>query len=587
MLDRRHIIVWLTFGAALLGQDAPPVEPPVSPQMVQSAAAQVSRFERYTNPAVSTHAIASLAAQVCEHDPNTGSGLFRRAMARLNDTSDSLFVDEQSPVLPISSFTGLWKMVTSAAVKCDPTLAALVDVERVKVRMATERQQANTSVLPKATLRIAADPERAAQLADLVLTVSDTEALDFTSLGRFMAQLRERAPELGDRTFTKAVNTLASAASPSTPALDELGKYLFVNVSLRDRPDELNLFTSMSVQSSTVTNFSSTRYSTNPEVVEAYVGAILKIAQKPNYVANYDATVLYVVASQTEPRAREMQLETRDLSAIMTRIATSAGLQIRSGPGVDVPVDTPEVRRQRAAGEVLTAVRGKRFSEARQSLTRVDDEEARGQLETLIKFGEAAQVVAAGDAVEGSRLSNAVRPGGLKRGLLYAGIVAGGGDISRSVIGLALEDAKVLPAEFRAAVLIALADALIKTDPERSYSVFRTIVEALNAARASPRQARFDPRQSRNPGKQGVGAATDIPYIPLSTSRFYEVVDVRGSRHSFDLGVPNVNVFTLPSLLLRSEKLDYRRLEATVLDLRGEKEQAAALLALVESRLKP
>jgi hypothetical protein len=155
------------------------------------------------------------------------------------------------------------------------------------------------------------------------------------------------------------------------------------------------------------------------------------------------------------------------------------------------------------------------------------------------------------------------------------------------VISLAIEDAKVLPAEFRAAVLIALADALIKTDPERAYSVLRTIVEALNAARASPRQARFDPRQSRAPGRVGVGGSTDIPYIPLSTSRFYEVMDVRGSRYSFDLSVPNVNVFTLPGLLLRSKELDYRRLEATLLDLRGEREQAAALLALVESRLKP
>jgi len=100
-------------------------------------------------------------------------------------------------------------------------------------------------------------------------------------------------------------------------------------------------------------------------------------------------------------------------------------------------------------------------------------------------------------------------------------------------------------------------------------------------------RGRFDPAHVRGTLRQGVGAATDIPYIPLATDRFYEVVDTNGSRHPFELTVPRVNVFTLPALLQRAVKLDLRRLEAATLDLRGEREQAAALLAIAESRLKP
>jgi hypothetical protein len=133
--------------------------------------------------------------------------------------------------------------------------------------------------------------------------------------------------------------------------------------------------------------------------------------------------------------------------------------------------------------------------------------------------------------------------------------------------------------------LTALADGLLETDAERALSILRDAVQAMNAARVAPRQARFDPGRVRGAARLGVGAATDIPYIPLGTERFYEVVDTNGSRHSFELTVPKVTVFTLPGLLLRAGGVDFRRLEGVALDLRGEMQQAAALLAIAESRL--
>jgi len=50
--------------------------------------------------------------------------------------------------------------------------------------------------------------------------------------------------------------------------------------------------------------------------------------------------------------------------------------------------------------------------------------------------------------------------------------------------------------------------------------------------------------------------------------------------------VPGVTVFSLPRLLLRAGGVDFRRLEGVALDLRGEMQQAAALLAIVESGLR-
>ena len=580
MLGCRHFAILLAFCPGAAAQ----ADPPAAPAALQWATGQASRFEQYTNPVVSAHALASLAALVCEHDRSAGVVLFRKALARIDNTPDSFFVDEKAPVLPISSFTALWKMVIAPALKCDPALATVVDVERVQTRLTLERQQANFTVLAKAYSRIAADPERAAQLADLVLTAGEVEMLDFPGFGLFLSHLRERAPELGDRVFIKAADAVASARVPNTRALDELGKYLFVDPQLRESPDEFNYFRDVQVQSSTVTDFRSVRYSTNPEPVEAYIRTILRMVEKPGFDANYDATVAYSVAFQTEVHARRMGLETRDLAGTLTRIATSAGLQVASALGSPVADARPAgADRSRAVGQVLTAVRGKRFVEARQLLARVDDQDTRGQVAVLIDFGEASAAIAAGDLVEAARLTNGVRSGGLKRGLLYAGLVAAG---DRKQISQGIADATVLPAEFRAALLLAIADGLVESDPQRMFSILRNIVEASNAARTSPLQGRFDPRQVRGPGRQGVGAATDVPFIPLSSSRFYEVVDTNGSRHAFDLGVPKVNVFTLPGLLLRTEKLDYRLLEATVLGLRGEMQQAAALLAIVESRLK-
>src|SRR5439155_15840885 len=118
------------------------------------------------------------------------------------------------------------------------------------------------------------------------------------------------------------------------------------------------------------------------------------------------------------------------------------------------------------AGQIKNALSGGRIDQAREFVSRVTDSGARAQLAELINFIEA------GRAIETRRelampLANLLR-GGIKRSLVYAGIIASAAqpDAALQVLPLAIHDAEPLPAEQRIRLLAALSAALVKTDTQ-------------------------------------------------------------------------------------------------------------------------
>lgn len=502
--------------AALSGQDVPPaaeLDVQARRTAVGWATGVAGKFAIVSNTVISAYSLGQLAALTYEYDLSAASGMFRQAIGRLNAIPWEIFFDAQVPRLPVASFTGLWRMISTSLKKCDLTLAGLIDTQAFELRRNDERRNANNSVIAQimALKRYEQDPDRTAQLADLVLEAGDPASIDFGGLELFLAKLRERSPELADDVFKHALDTVANAPSPSTLDLDKLGKYLFVDPfpDHRFRPDDLNLSRSYTVGGTSIYDLRALLMSANPDLVGTYIDTL-----------------------------RQMK-----------------------------------------------------FDDARRAMNGIADERTTRQIGPLIDFGEASAALASGDIESVIRLTNRVQPGGVKRAMLYAGIVAKTPSPQHEgYVALATRDVQSLPAEFRTAMFSVLAVALLEQkNPERAYSILQEIVVALNDARVNPRQGRFDPAGIRgisSESSQGVGSTTDIPSIPLGTNRFYMVIDTGEGRFGYELSVPGVSIFTFPGALKQAQALDPLRLEALVSGVRDDTKQAEACVALAELRFR-
>src|SRR5437016_3474893 len=114
----RVLSVWIAFCCAAAAQDANKLR-----DALEWTVAQRGRMAQMTNRVVQVHGIASLGALVCAEDRGAGSSLFREAITSLHGIPQSNFDERRTMVLPVASFTGLWKHVVPAALKCDPGLA--------------------------------------------------------------------------------------------------------------------------------------------------------------------------------------------------------------------------------------------------------------------------------------------------------------------------------------------------------------------------------------------------------------------------------------------------------------------------------
>src|SRR5215471_12848373 len=235
----RALSLWIAGCCAAVAQDATKLR-----DALEWTSAQRGRMTQMTNRVVQVHGVASLGALVCAEDRSEGSGLFRQAIAALHSVPSSSFTEKGTMMLPVASFTGLWKYVVPAALKCDPGLAEAANSSQDKARLESEKRNANATLLrayelidPRNPLDKLDNNDRAAQLANAALDAADPDLLDVVLLTKFLSQLRDRAPDLSDDLFERALDVVMSATAPNPGSLQELAKYLFTSPKYVDQPD--------------------------------------------------------------------------------------------------------------------------------------------------------------------------------------------------------------------------------------------------------------------------------------------------------------------------------------------------------------
>ena len=549
------------------------------------------------NPVVRIYGTASLARTVCPVDQSAASSLYREAISSLFNLADDVFKDRGTTPLPVGSFSGLWKFVIPAALKCDPGLVAVAENQRARERMTEERNGANATLRrayellsPQLTLDKTTMMDRAAQIGGAALEAGDPDTLDISLLSLLLSTLNPRAPDLADDLFERSLDFVMSEPAPSPDSLQTLAKFLFTAPDMTDQPEEDQRNRNYTIAGATVENLTATRTSANPDNIEALIESTIKLLGIPNAV-NRNPVVAYALAYQLLPRARDLVPDRApDLEKAMVQLAaenaSAALVQAKLGAmeNPDPESGDPAARTAWLVSQIRSALMAGQFDRANQLLTSVSDRPARTQMAALCGFEEAAQAVPK-RREQAVRLTNQLKPG-VKRSLLYIAIIANETrlDLALEVLALASKDIATLPAEQRVRLLSALAKALLHVDVDSSLGVLNQLVDAYNDVRVNPRKEKFDPAAARRIFNSGGGS--DSSFVMAGSRGFYEAIQLPRGRQNFPLRAPGADAFSIAAFLPAAAAIDRDRLGAIVTGLRDENIQAGAWVKLAEVRLK-
>jgi hypothetical protein len=558
-------------------------------------------MQQMLNRVVQVHGTASLGMLVCADDRTQGSILFRQAIMSLHGVPQSAFRDKGTTILPAASFTGLWKYVVPAALKCDPGLADVASNSQSKARMEEERRSANLTlehawglIDPRLALDKEDNNDRAAQMATAALDAGDPDTLDIALLTRFLSQLRDKAPDLSGDLFQRALDFVMSATVPNPGSLQELAKHLFTAPKYVDQPDTEQKGDHFDVGGSTIEVLTATRVSTNSDDIEALIGTTLRMLKLPTAPAMNPA-VAYALTYQLIPRARDLAPDkVKDLedalAQLVAQVSNAAQIEARLEPADNPDQDSgdPAYRDFQAIGRIKIELGAGRIDRARDLLTRITNSDTRSQVAELVKFTEAG-IAAGAHSDQAVSLANIMR-GGIKRSLVYAGIISNAAqpDAALQVLPLAVHDLEPLPAEHRIRLLAALSAAIVRTDTQAAMGTLDLLVRAYNDVYSNPRRGRFDPSAATRTFSRdtGVDTTTDSSLILSGTRGMYETVQTKRGGHNFALKVPGISAMNLASFLSATGTVDPGRLEAPILGLRDENTRAAALVRIGDVRIR-
>jgi hypothetical protein len=559
-----------------------------NPPVVQWAVALGARYQTLHEPVVTVYGTSALAALVCEIDRPAAQSLYQDALRSLSQLTPQRFTEARH-MLPVASFTLLWKSVTGNARKCDPKLEQYFDTERAHAKMQLERRNA-MDTLRMAQGRIDSNPDRAGQLAEAAMSASDPDHLDIPFLTQFLGQLRARAADVSDDTFPVALDFISSAQWPSPSLLMELGKFLFVSHRLVLIPDEYDNNETFTVSNTSIANFQDLRASTIPDEVRDYIEAALKVLTTKN-TAEYDPLAAYALAFQLLPKARDLAPDQVDpMQQVLVQLqsvngAAAAQVEAKLAAATGDPNSEDDAgTRAHVMAAVFQAMGTGRFVDARDLNKLNSDIVSRGQVASLIDFAESA-AAARRDVQWASTLANGL-VAGVKRSMLYAGITAASPkrDEALGPFQLAMKDIESLPAEQRMFTLAANAGAIFNADPDNALMALGLLIEAANEAYNRPHKAVFDPKVLRQYSRDG-DIGTDSSLVLFNRRGLCEVVDTGKHRYDFPLRVPGVGSLSLAAVMPLAHGVDPARLEAMAIGLLDETQMVLALNSLAGARL--
>jgi hypothetical protein len=596
----------------------------VSPQALDWVNALSGRFLQIHNRVVATWATARVANLVCSYDKATGEALFRKAIEGLHSLPDDAF-DDPKTLLPAGTFTALWKMTLTGALKCNADAVAPDD--RANWKLVSERGKLNDWLKRAA----GQEPDIAAQFIDDALSLAEpgwffslagdrgcfgTPAavqawttfeqphlaqhewpLNLEFLERALRHVREEAPDLSDDLFRRSIDYVTSSAPilRSANGLANLGSYLFGAPQNLDRADAVPTVVSIPTPKITARtpkgprdsfyNLMAIRPAATPDSISGFITTAIRQLQSPELV-RCDMIEAFALAYNLKGKVPDSDPQSAaDLEMILSNLAAQLAtdailVQSALGPTQLAP-EAPDAADRRSDFALITKVRAeanaRRFDSARSALRQIKETRLHPQLDSLVDFLEAAQARDSKDFGRLTQLATGMRPGIKREMLLAASVSNPDRDAAQSALATGLKESEALPPVPRLCALAALSAAALPVDPEESFTAFRQLIAAANDAAGVPPRSGFSPKSE---------ASTDLPYVLCGNSGATEAVETRLGRQVFQLELRPVSALTLETFLPQAKTIEFARLEAAVWQLRDDFTLARALVALAELRLK-
>ena len=282
------------------GTAAPPADP--HSEAVRWAVGLAGRMRDLHSPVAAIWGQVRVAALLCPDDPASASAIFRQAIHSLGFLPANAFT-VPGAVLPVASFSGLWGFVARAGVRCDPALGQYLDVDAARKRMDEERRAANGRI-SEALERISDNPDRAAQIAAGALEAADPDAFDMEAGAKFLAKLRDRAPDFADELFPRALALIQASGAPSAEALMQLGAYLFTS-PLQLETDDADMRTDLiQMSGASYPQLTAVRHSANQDDVSSFIDASIAL-MKDKDNPGLDVNAAYILGSEMLQVARD------------------------------------------------------------------------------------------------------------------------------------------------------------------------------------------------------------------------------------------------------------------------------------------
>jgi hypothetical protein len=489
----------------------------------------------------------------------------------------------------------MWNSLTPKALKCAPWLTDLIDAERASAKMQEEKQHANDDIRTAySALDIDKNPDRAAQLVETALSVSDPTLLDIPTVTLLLSHLRDKAPDVSDDLFPEILDFIASTKQPSPGLLLELGKYLFTAPRYVEAQDVLEQNDVRQVGNTSIANFMANRKSSSSDDIHDYIDAAVKVLSATND-SYYDPVAAYAIGYQMLSKVDDFAPDdSEQLRGLLPQIEQQAGAsasQVRNAvaaaQGADPEGGEAARRQNRIVRQVRVMIGLKQFSEARDMTQRLDDPGVVSEVRNLIDFAETAAAIEKTDAQWAFTLSNPIRRG-MKRALLYAGMTASAHDREEALnyLALGLHDTELLPAEQRMVTTRALTNAILGRDLENGILTLNLFVRAANDAYTNPHQGRFEPDIIRKIYSKYATTFTDSALILASRRCLCEVVDTGRGRQAFELKVPGVETSTLTGAIAKLSLVDVQRLAEILAGIRDENLMSSQLNGLAALRFR-
>lgn len=464
-------------------------------QNIVRVKAFAERIIAYNDIGIRTLTLSRLADLLWIHEEPYARELFVRALDFSSSKDD---VTLKNSKLTVRGLARIHRQVIGYIAKRDPTWAKrLIDSENAGSEK-TAYSQSQQNVETAYDLALSDQASTSSEFAERSLRGGVSPWI----VG-VLIELRRSDEKLANSLFLKVVDQVAAEPSLDPDTLLYLGTYIFT--SPRVDPENHTAVAQISVGGVLIYDITADRPGVPPLLIQRYLGAASRVICRPD-IRRDQVTLYYVTAYLLLAKAQRFAPDLVPvINGAMQTLATGVspelrdgkaykGLQPEASAGLDEQLKEIEkiagqdLRDERYLGLAGTLWHKKDYSAASLVTARISDQELKGQLDSLIGFGEATLAIRQQDLNAAAKIA-AKMPQTIERAILWLAIGHSHAKAKRPETAVdnlnsAIRDARKLEDGRRAFLILSAASEMVNLDSNIATGLIEEAIKIFNAQEA-------------------------------------------------------------------------------------------------------